>query len=216
MKEMIVRVSSKSDDVEVLINNLFTDEIIEKKITSQAFLDLMSKRLSDREEKVKCKFFDSSIIAYGCSGKKEVYVVNQPEHRRYITYSVGSDNDAYEINFPSSIYVIEVKKGAISNIKAFMYLEYEGQDTKLYKYAMANMLSDNDICIGNAKRKIEESVIKTLEGIIYAPYSHATLNNIKGFRSTKSYFEYLSQNHISHKYLYSCERTLGNVVNEAR
>ena len=214
MKEMIIRIASVNDDVEVLYNNLITEEIIEKRISFQSFLTLISKKVNNGKEKVSCKFIEDSVIGYGCNGEREVYVVNQPEHRRFITYSVGKDNQAYEINFPASIYIIEVRNKSISDIEAFMYLEYKGKDTKLYKYAMANMLDENRICIGFAKRGIDESIIKTLEGIIYAPYSHETLNNIKGFRSTKSYFEYLSKNHISSKYLYSCKDTLENVMNK--
>lgn len=94
-----------------------------------------------------------------------------------------------------------------------MYTEFKGKDTTLYKYAMANMLSGNNICIGNAERDVGESIIDALEKIIYAPYSHATLNNIKGFESTETYFKYLSEHSIDVKYLYASGKTLGDLFN---
>lgn len=212
MKEAIIRISAKSQDVEILVNNLLIkNDIIEKKLTLERFSQIINDYANkDRSPKdMICKYLEPGVIGYANKNPYKKYIIQQPEHRRYITYSVGKDNQAFEINFPSSIYVIDVKDENITSIQAYMYLRWKGLDTKLYKYAMANMLTDNKICIGNAEKTISnDSIIYSLEKIIYAPYSHATLNNIKGFRNTKTYFEYLNENSIEEKYLYSAQKRL--------
>lgn len=206
MREAIIRVSDSTEDVEILVNNLiFENEIIEKKVSLSKFADGINNLLKkDKNNKIECELIEPGVIGFAKVGSFKKYIINQPEHRRYITYSVGKDNQAYEINFPSSIYVVHVENNRISSIEAYMYLEWKGKQTKLYDYAMANMLSESRICLGNAEKTISnDSVIYSLEKIIYAPYSHVTLNNIKSFRTTKSYFEYLTKNHVEEKHLYS-------------
>ena len=216
MREAIVRITDSSDDVEILINNLIMDnEIIEKKMSILKFTDSMNAYINKNAKNkanIQCKYIEPGVIGFSQVGRFERYIINQPEHKRYITYSVNNDNQAYEVNFPSSIYVVNIENNHILSIKAFMYLKWEGLNTKLYEYAMANMLNSNNICIGNAEKNISNgSVIYSLEKIIYAPYSHATLNNIKGFKNTKSYFEYLCSNHIEEKYLISTKRKLNDL-----
>lgn len=215
MREAIIRVSDSTEDVEILANNLiFENEIVEKKITLGKFAEGINNLLkTNATQKIECDFLEPGVIGFAKVGSLKKYIINQPEHRRYITYSVGKDNQAYEINFPSSIYVVYVNNNRITSITAFMYLTWEGKQTKLYDYAMANMLSDSKICIGNAEKTISnDSIIYSLEKIIYAPYSHETLNNIKGFRSTKSYFDYLENNHIQEKYLHSSSKKLVDIL----
>lgn len=218
MREAIIRIGDSSKDVEILVNNLvFDNEIIEKKMSFSKFVETLNDYL-DKNKEIKlnkpCKFIEPGVIGYNQFGSSEKYIINQPEHRRFITYSVGNDNQAYEVNFPSAIYAVYVENNKITNIKAFMYLKWEGMNTKLYEYAMANMLYNNNICIGRAEKNISnDSVIYSLEKIIYAPYSHDTLNNIKGFYNTKKYFEYLSKNHIEEKYLIKTNLNLKDLFN---
>lgn len=216
MKEAIIRISAKSEDVEILVNNLLIDnDIIEKKITIEKFSQIINDYANrDRSPKdMICKYLEPGVIGYANKNPYKRYIIQQPEHRRYITYSVGKENQAFEINFPSSIYVIDIKNDQITSIQAYMYMEWKGLGTKLYKYAMANMLTDNNICIGNAEKTISnDSIIYSLEKIIYAPYSHATLNNIKGFHKTLDYFNYLKENHIEKRYLIDAKITLGEVL----
>ena len=218
MREAIIRIGDSSKDVEILVNNLvFDNEIIEKKMSFSKFVETLNDYL-DKNERIKlnrpCKFIEPGVIGHDLAGSKEKYIINQPEHRRFITYSKGDDNQAYEVNFPSSIYVVYLSNNRISGIKAFMYLNWDGMNTKLYEYAMANMLANNNICIGNAEKDISNnSVIYSLEKIIYAPYSHDTLNNIKGFKYTKKYFEYLSERHVEEKYLIKTNLILNDLFN---
>lgn len=217
MKEMIVKITNQSLDVEILVNDLIKKEIVEKKLSAEKFLEILNDEMNgDKNARpIKIKFIEPEVIGFGTSGdgSREVYIINQKEHKRYVTYSVGECNRAYSIHFPSSIYKVRVKHRRIESIEAFMYTEFKGKDTTLYKYAMANMLSGNNICIGNAERDVGESIIDALEKIIYAPYSHATLNNIKGFESTETYFKYLSEHSIDVKYLYASGKTLGDLFN---
>ncbi len=209
MKEMIVRITDGSKDVELLFNSLKKNEIFEKNLSLEKFFEILQNNLSEESNKeIKCEVIENGVIGFGKNNNYQKYIIKQPEHQRYVTYSVDDDNKVYKINFPSSIYCVYVRNNRIANIEAYMYLEDKRLKTELYSYAMPNMLSENNICIGNAKREISTSIIQTLEEIIYAPYSHRELNNVKAFRTTKSYFEYLEKNHIQKKHLYQSKKYL--------
>lgn len=220
MKEMIVKITNQSLDVEILVNDLIKKEIVEKKLSAEKFLEILSDEMNgDKNARpIKIKFIEPEVIGFGTSGdgSREVYIINQKEHKRYVTYSVGECNRAYSIHFPSSIYKVFVKNHRIERIEAYMYTDFRGMNTHLYQYAMSNMLTGNSICLGNAEKMVEGSVVEALEKIIYAPYSHSFPNNVKGFKTTVSYFEYLSANSIDVKYLYDAKKTLGDLFDEAR
>lgn len=213
MKELIVRISDTSKDVEMLFNNLITNEITEKNLSFDKFIEILSNYVEDGSREVPCSFIEAGIIAIGQLKNNKKIIVKQPEHQRYITYSVGDENKAFKINFPSSIYVVSIKNNVISELEAYMYFEDLGKETILYKYGMPNMLGANKICMGNVDRTIKDSVIKTLENIIYAPYSHAELNNVKSFHKTTAYFEYLQDNYVEKKHLYAANKKLKELVN---
>ena len=118
-------------------------------------------------------------------------VTKQEEHRRIVTYK----GKAYEINFPNSIYIICHNRSKIDVIEAYCYIEYNGLNTELYKYAMPNMLGANRICMGSAPRDIDPQNYKSaLENVIYTQYTHDWVDDIKSFRNTAAYFEYLEKN----------------------
>lgn len=213
MKELIVRISDTSKDVEMLFNNLITNEITEKNLSFDKFIEILSNYVEDGSKEVPCSFIEEGVIAMGQHKNNKKIIVKQPEHKRYITYSVGDENKAFKINFPSSIYVVSIKNNVISDLEAYMYFEDLGQETVLYKYGMPNMLSGNKICMGNVDKSIKVSVIKTIENIIYAPYSHAELNNVKTFHKTTAYFEYLQENHVEKKHLYVANIKLKELIN---
>lgn len=213
MKEMIVRITDVSTDVDLLFNSLAKNEVFEKNLSLDKFLEILQNNLikennKKNDQKIKCDVVENGVIGFGSNKNNKKYIIKQPEHQRYITYSVGKDNKVYKINFPSSIYCVFVRNNNIDHIEAYMYFEDNQLNTQLYAYGMPNMLSKNSICIGNAKREIYTSLMQTLEEIIYAPYSHAELNNVKAFRTTKSYFEYLQKNHIQKKHLYQSKKIL--------
>lgn len=117
-----------------------------------------------------------------------------------------------KIFFPSAIYKVVTKLDKVVSIDAYMYLEYKKLDTELYKYAMPNMLTENGICLGKTNTNFDEDINKTLENIIYAPYSHMYLNNVKGFADSIQYFEYLKENRIEERHLFKLNLRLKDIV----
>lgn len=214
--EMIVRLVDGVDDVEILFNNLFTKEKIEKKLTLSGFTKVLVGILeSDQEHKsmIKCFKIQPNVVGFGQYKDRSRVIIQQPEHKRFVTVSIGEVNKSFYINFPSSIYSITTTEvgsnSKINNIECYMYLDFDGDETKLYQYAMPNMLSENRFCIGQAPKEIHDNdVIQALERIIYAPYSHAQLNNIKGFQATLTYFEYLESSSVQAKHLYTTDKKL--------
>lgn len=209
--EMIVRINSTDADVEVLFNDSIASEIIEKKISLKKFIDICNGHLNQihRDYKTtKVKKIEKNVIGYISSFGFEKYLINQPEHNRYVTWSFSDQNGGCKINFPNAIYEITVKNNQIKDINAYMYLEWKNYETELYKYAMPNMLFGNEICIGNAKKEIDNNLIQTLENIIYSPYSHFSLSNVKGFSNTEEYLRYLENNKVQKEYLYKLDLKL--------
>lgn len=216
MSELIVRLSSfqNNSDVEVLVNDIVEDRVLEKKISLIEFAKIICKNLDNElDTPFKPIYLDKSIIGINRIGGKQIYLINQPLHQRFVTYSLGKDSRAMKINFPNSIYLVSVENEEVSEIKAYMYDAWNDKYTKLYKYAMPNMLGQNKICIGQANRKIENNdIIKTLENIIYAPYSHRNVNDVKSFKDTQDYFEYLSKNRLDKKYLFEANIQIKDLV----
>lgn len=215
MEELIVKISTTSKDVEILYNNLVMNYQLEKMISLAKFSELINKVIGDerKENAIKPILFDEFIIGYNAVNFEEVYLIKQPEHQRYITYSFDKENGGMKINFPNSVYVVFVNENKIKKIQAFMYDKWMGVNTTLYKYAMPNMLTENRICLGNADIEIHNNkLMDALEKIIYSPYSHNHVNNIKGFKNTLSYFEYLKKNNLNAKYLIPTELIIKDIV----
>lgn len=203
MKELIIRITNDSD-VEVLFNDLITDEVIEKKVSFGVFanyLSLHSKVFDNSKIKRNLKLNNEKILCSTVFNGAEYYVIKQEQHERYITCSLSDLTKALKINFPSSIYIVVCKNKKIESIESYMYFDWNGEKTKIYKYGMPNMLTGNKICIGNAPRDVDNDIIDSLEKIIYAPYTHSVLSNVKGFSSTIEYFNYLSTSKLMEKNL---------------
>lgn len=203
--EAIFRLCPNCPDVEVLVNDGIAQQFTEKKLSIAALIQILKQHESS-EDKGKPKIiYDSRILLQ----IDDYILINQPEHRRYITYSVENDTRSFSILFPNSIYLIKKENNQIISIEAYMYLLWEKEYTQLYHYAMPNMLAENKICIGLAPRLIENNnYIQALENIIYSPYSHAQLNNVKGFSNTVQYFQYLENHSIRKENLFSAKKTL--------
>ncbi len=210
--EAILRIRPANPDIEVLVNDGNLEEFIEKTISIEKMIEIL-KRYNIKENlnaKPNIIYDDRYLLKYD-----NYVLINQPAHKRVITYSNSNENRAFNINFPNSIYLVEIKNDSIVSIEAYMYFEWKGGNTKLYKYGMPNKLSGNQICIGSAPRGIKDNnVIEALENIIYVPYSHRELSDVKGFSNTIQYFEYLSESEISTKNLYVAKKILKNIFKE--
>lgn len=192
MNQIIFRIHEKSSDAQVLQidgnNEYFRAESI---VSIRDKLNHYIERTAgEKDGKFKdVRFINSpQIIAMS----KEIIVINQEEHERYVTY----DSKAYKVHFPNSIYIMSIQgKNRIKNIEAYSYKEYKGKNTELFKYPMPNMLTGASICIGTAPREVEgNDFIRALERIIFTQYTHARVDDIKSFQSTEKYFTYIQDN----------------------
>lgn len=202
MNELIVRMTNLDKDVELLKYDHLNETQIEKKISMKSFLEIVSKLAFERSGYIEITplKIPKGCIGWNSDGVHQVYVINQPEHVRYVTYDHSTAKKGYKINYPNSIFVVHISKERISSITHFMYDEWQEMETQLYYPAMPN--STLSICLGGVDRQIiNGDIIAALERVIYAPYSHASVNNAKGFKSTTKYFEWLSKNHMQKKYL---------------
>lgn len=209
MKDMIIRLSETEEDAEILEVN---------KVTNQEFfasisLSMLVKKLNDYlkdpyvQNRAKPLLLDQSIIAV--SNDFGSIMINQPEHMRIVVYK----EKAYKIHFPNAIYIMYQNAGTIDGIKAFAYKTFEGLQTKLYSYPMPNMLGGNMICIGSAPRKIKDSnYVDALENIIFTQYTHSHVNDIKSFKNTVDYFEYLEKNEFPYDLLINGNKVLKDEV----
>ncbi|MCH4182968.1 MAG: hypothetical protein LKF48_07420 [Prevotella sp.] len=204
MMEAIVRLNNKSHDAQILINQsgkeIFKDISMDElyKIIGQ----YRSKKGNSRREHIK--LLNPSILAIG----NGVTVIRQPEHKRIVLYG----NKSYNINFPAAIYFVRHEETRINEIAAYSYFKWQGLDTVLYKYPMPNMLSGDCICMGSADRQIKDGIVPALEQIIYASYTHDSVENTKGFKSTLVYFKYLKNHHLSYTNCIKSTHKLSDMV----
>ena len=201
MRQMVIRINDTKDDAEILEMNEYDEEIFTS-ISKNRLLNILNTEFRQADEKEDYMFVSEGLIAFSDNS----LVVRQPEHKRIVTY----EGRAYKIVFPNSIYIVFISGNKIRSIKAFAYKEYKGTETDLYRYPMPNMLSENRICMGSAKREIENrNVLDALENIIYAEYTHSTFDDLKSFRNTMEYFEYLSENPFPYDLMIPVNYTLG-------
>jgi len=206
LKQIIFRADTVSEDIEVLKVDENGNEYFSA-IDIQSLMDKLKKMkpIATDNKRQKLIFLDDQYIAFN----DKCVVINQQEHKRIVTYQ----NKAYNILFPNSIYFIDYVDGKIKNIEAYSYKEYEGKETELFKYPMPNMLTENRICIGSAPRSIvNNDYVKALENIIFTQYTHSHVDNIKSFKETIKYFEYLSSNKFPYDLLISTRYKLKDIL----
>lgn len=214
MKELIIRITDISEDIEILKCDHFLESITEKKISFEAFAKVIKERIEKNNYSIpKPILLPKNCIGFNVNKYGECYVIHQPEHKRFVTLATNDGfTKAYKINYPNSIFVVNVAAGKITNITHYMYVKWLDMKTQLYYPAMPN--TTLDICIGGAERTIDGDLLSTLESIIYAPYSHTTVDNVKSFRKSKDYFEYLTKNHIEARYLRKHKFLLEDIFNQ--
>ena len=71
----------------------------------------------------------------------------------------------------------------------------------------------NRICMGSAPRDIDPQNYKSaLENVIYTQYTHDWVDDIKSFRNTAAYFEYLEKNSFPYNLLSPLNCNLSKVL----
>lgn len=202
MSEMIIRLMSNKDDAEIL-ERQGKKEYFRKVDADELVSGILEIR--DREKCKKPILLTDSIVGYA----KGCILIKQDGTKRMILYNGKS----YHVNFPNALYFIYTSGETIEAIRAFCYKRYEEAATELYTYAMPNMLNENRICVGNAKRKImNENYVDALNTIIDTPFSHATLSGIDSFVDTVTYFNYLENNPFPYNLLKPLNKKLKELV----
>ena len=211
-KEMIIRMNSLDDVVEVAQKDIVDDLITFKKLDLDRFYEMIRTFYKNKKGNVKREI---SLLEDGIISLNERYcIVNQPESKKKVSLLLNDDLTLYNINFPNSLYVIEhddMKK--IISIECYSYREYKGEETELFEYAMPNELSGNKMCMGNAPRTIEnKKIVEALNRIVYIPYSHDTFQGLYGFTYSKNYFEYLENNPFPYDKMRELNRKLKDIM----
>ena len=206
MRQIILRVTDTSDDAEMLTFDATSKREYFKTVSLtevfKAIKNVVKDRINTRE---KLHLLHPEIIALN----KSRVMIKQSERKRIVTY----EDKAFNINFPNALYIVQFEESKITNIEAFAYKEWNFEDTKLYGYPMPNMLGGNRICIGSAPRDIEnQDYVKALENIIFTRYSHRNVDNIKSFKDTIQYFEYLETNDFPYHLLIDLKKSLKEVL----
>lgn len=206
MNQLILRIKSNSEDVEIL-NKDSNDKEIFTSVSKKECLEIINREFKEEAFiNERFVFVDNNIIAFSNNS----VVIKQDEHKRIVTLN----GKAYKISFPNAIYIIRHNDNKIMQIKAFCFKKYKGLNTELYRYPMPNMLSDNNICIGSAKRKIiDNDFMQALENIIYAEYTHLFFSDLKSFKNSVEYFDYLSQNEFPYDLMISANMNLRSIIN---
>lgn len=202
MNEMIARFSSKSLDVEICTKK--GKEILFKKISLEKFIKLAGEFVR-KNEKRTINVLDEQIIAIDT----DYVVINQREQKKIVTLE---KKGSYNIIFPNAIYIMEFSNNKINKIKAFAYKKYEKNETELFEYPLPNELYGNQICLGTAKKEIENrDYINALERIIATPYTHYSFSGIKGFSNSEKWFKYLEKNNFPYELLRPLNLTLKDI-----
>lgn len=206
--EMIFRILADGD-AEVLIH----DAIKQKDIFKAVAIEDLMKSIKEifirtnpvQNEKKDLLIVDENLIAIN----SQCIVMKQPEHKRIVTYK----EKAYNISFPHSIYAICHDQGKITSIEAYCYKEYKGLETELMHYAMPNMLTGNKICMGNAPKEIDpHKYVEALERVIFTQYTHNWVDDVKSFKDTRTYFEYLEKNEYPYHLLMPLNKKLRDAL----
>lgn len=202
MKEMILRIQSDRDDADVLIKN--GDSEIFKKIRASTLVKKLIQYFQKESENEVMRYIPPGVVAYS----ENYRAILEPEEKRFVTYN----NRSYNIHFPNALYLIKSQGNKIVSIEAYAYKKWDGLKTMLYKYPMPNMLGGNRICLGSAPREIKHGDYKqALDLIIYTQYSHNYVDNIKSFKNTVDYFNYLENNLFPYDLLISTNKKAGDL-----
>lgn len=206
MRQIILRVTDTSDDAEMLTFDATSKREYFKTVSLtevfKAIKNVVKDRINTRE---KLHLLHPEIIALN----KSRVMIKQSERKRIVTY----EDKAFHISFPNALYIMQFEENKITNIDAFAYKEWNFEQTKLYGYPFPNMLHGNRICIGSAPREIEnQDYVKALENVIFTRYSHRTVDNVKSFKDTIQYFEFLEKNDFPYDLLIDLNNNLGEVM----
>lgn len=206
MRQIILRVTDSSDDAEMLTFDAVTNREYFKTVSLtevfKAIKNVVKDRVNTRE---KLHLLHPEIIALN----KNRVMIKQSERKRIVTY----EDKAFHIHFPNSVYIMYFDEKKISNIEAYTYLAWNEESTQLYAYPFPNMLSGNRVCIGSAPREIQDqNYVHALENVIFTRYSHRTVDNIKSFKDTIKYFEYLEKNDFPYELLIDLKKELREVM----
>ena len=215
MTELIARITSESNTVEVAFKEHNRNEPLFKKIETQEFCKIIRKSFERKAENTvptkNIVLLSPQIIAVD----EHFAVIRQEGKKRIVNYAEGNSGKmlVYNINFPNAIYIVYFSHERVGSIECYSYKEYKAEETELYEYPMPNELSGNKMCIGNAERKIvDKDVVGALERIIFTPYSHSTFSGMNGFSMTKTYFEYLEDNEFPYKLMKPLNNKLKDVL----
>lgn len=189
MSQMICRLDSQLDDVDLLCVD--EGEEIWKSISAAQFVrqvvNICGERLKDSE---KPRWIDKSILAQSTTSA----LIRRNEHRQVVTYA----GKAYQINFPNAIYLLNFTQTSVVKIDAYVFFRWEGQNTKLYNMPMPNMTASSRMCIGTADRLISDGdILKTLDKILDAEYTHEYVDNLKRPTSTIKWFRQLKKRTVT-------------------
>lgn len=210
MKEIIARISSEHDYVEIACKDS-RNEATFKKMSADQYVRIVNDTLKkDKGNYAKrLKILNPQIIAID----EHYAVIKQPESKKIVTYSAGDKIETYKINFPNAIYIVQIYNEKIERIECYAYKSYKGEETELFEYPMPNELTQNLMCIGTADRAIKDgNIIEALERIIFTPYSHSTFSGMNGFSNTVKYFEYLEKNKFPYKFMKPLRKKLKDVL----
>ena len=189
MTQMICRLDSQLNDVDLLC--VEENEEIWKSISAAQFaqmvIDLCGERVNEKE---KPRWIDRSILALSSTSA----LIRRNGHRQIVTYA----GKAYQINFPNSIYLLNFTQTSIAKIEAYTFFRWEGVNTKLYRMPMPNMTGSAHMCIGTADRRIYDGdILKALDKILDAEYTHDHVDNLKKPTSTIKWFRMLRKGPVT-------------------
>lgn len=199
---MIIRIQSDREDADILIKR--GDFEIFKRIRSSVLVKKLIQHFQKDDEDAAPKYIPPCVIGYA----ENCRVIIEPEDLKYVTFREKS----YHIHFPNALYIVRAKGNKIVSIEAYAYKKWVGLDTQLYKHPLPNMLGGDRICLGSAPRVIKQDDYKqALDLIIYTQYSHDFVDNIKSFKNTADYFEYLEKNPFPYDLLMEAKKKAGDL-----
>lgn len=193
MTQMICRLDSQLDDIDLLC--VENGEEIWKSVSSTDFVKIVIDTCGEKiRENERPKWIDKSILALGSTSA----LIRRNEHEQLVTYA----GKAYQINFPNSIYLLNFSQTSILKINAYVFFHWDGLNTKLYNMPMPNMTGSSRMCIGTAERRIEDGdILKALDKILDAEYTHDHVDNLKMPTSTIKWFRMLKKQTVTRSML---------------